>query len=332
VLWRTWIGGLLAAGLAGLLWIADQSDGQRTVLWVGTALSGLGLVELERMFRGRGLVWVLLPPAVALLVLNAALTAPRSLGAARFTPPELAASYLVVLLAAAAALLEARATPWKRPYLALLFAALALGLLAFPGFSSALEVDWPAALALCVPLVAVLLLARTAGPPLRRADVAAPLAAAAWLLVPLPALAHVEANFGFLGLVSLIVLSKIGDIAGYYAGSAFGRVHPFKRLSPGKTLEGCLASALAGALAGIACVLVGWLPDSPFGWKGGLAAGLLVNLAAQAGDLAESWVKRRAGVKDSSRLLGPSGGVLDVVDSLLGAVPAALAGWPLLFT
>ena len=78
-------------------------------------------------------------------------------------------------------------------------------------------------------------------------------------------------------------------------------------------------------------MLLGWLPDFPFGWKGGLAAGLAINLAAQAGDLYESGVKRRAGVKDSGRLFGPSGGVLDVVDSLLFTVPAALVTWPLLF-
>ena len=56
-----------------------------------------------------------------------------------------------------------------------------------------------------------------------------------------------------------------------------------------------------------------------------------MNLASQAGDLLESVVKRRAGVKDSGTLFGPSGGVLDVVDSLLLSVPTALATWPLLF-
>jgi phosphatidate cytidylyltransferase len=53
-----------------------------------------------------------------------------------------------------------------------------------------------------------------------------------------------------------------------------------------------------------------------------------VNLAAQAGDLLESWVKRKAGVKDSSGLFGPSGGLLDQLDSLLLAVPVALVAWP----
>jgi phosphatidate cytidylyltransferase len=52
--------------------------------------------------------------------------------------------------------------------------------------------------------------------------------------------------------------------------------------------------------------------------------GALINLAAQASDLSESWVKRRADVKDSSRLAGPSGGVLDVIDSLMLATPVAV--------
>jgi CDP-diglyceride synthetase len=63
----------------------------------------------------------------------------------------------------------------------------------------------------------------------------------------------------------------------------------------------------------------------------GALLGGLVNLAAQAGDLSESWVKRRAGVKDSSTLLGPSGGVLDVIDSLLLAAPVALVAWSLAY-
>ena len=56
----------------------------------------------------------------------------------------------------------------------------------------------------------------------------------------------------------------------------------------------------------------------------GAVVGGLINVAAQAGDLSESWVKRKAGVKDSSTLVGPSGGVLDVIDSLLVAAPVAL--------
>jgi phosphatidate cytidylyltransferase len=129
----------------------------------------------------------------------------------------------------------------------------------------------------------------------------------------------------------LLVLAKVGDIAAYYVGNAIGRSRPFPTISPGKTTEGCVASLLAGMSSGAALASAGILPPTRFGILGGVLAGGLVNLAAQAGDLLESWVKRRAGVKDSSSWLGPSGGLLDVVDSLLLAVPAALLAWPMLF-
>lgn len=53
-------------------------------------------------------------------------------------------------------------------------------------------------------------------------------------------------------------------------------------------------------------------------------------MAAQAGDLFESFVKRRVGVKDSSTWFGPSGGLLDQLDSLLFSIPMALVTWPFL--
>lgn len=152
------------------------------------------------------------------------------------------------------------------------------------------------------------------------------LALGLWLLAPLPGLALVRDGYGHAGLVALLALSKIGDIAGYYGGSLMGRHHPFPRISPGKTTEGCLVSALAGVLAGAGAAHFGLLPGT---WAQGLVAGLLINVAAQSGDLLESFVKRRAGVKDSGTWFGPSGGLFDLADSLLLTVPAALLLWPL---
>lgn len=150
---------------------------------------------------------------------------------------------------------------------------------------------------------------------------------ALWLLPPLFAVVLVDRDFGVRGLALLVVLAKIGDNAGYFVGRKLGKRHPFPRVSPGKTVAGCVASLVAGVAAG--AVLLPWGFAE---WStrevalGGLLGGL-INLAAQAGDLSESWVKRRAGVKDSSRLVGPSGGVLDVVDSLLLAAPVAHLAW-----
>lgn len=160
-------------------------------------------------------------------------------------------------------------------------------------------------------------------------------ALALWIVPPLPLLAEVYGLFervghpALAGLGALILLSKIGDIAGYYAGNALGRHHPFKRLSPGKTTEGCLASFLIGAAAGPLCIEMGLFPDS-LGVVSAILIGASVNLAAQSGDLLESWTKRRVQVKDSSAWLGASGGILDVCDSLLVTVPVALVTWPLL--
>ena len=131
--------------------------------------------------------------------------------------------------------------------------------------------------------------------------------------------------------VLLLVLSKVGDIAGYYVGSAIGKSHPFPGISPGKTTAGCVASLVVALVVAVAAAQAGWLGAERYGLVSGLVFGALINLAAQAGDLLESVVKRKAGVKDSGTWFGPSGGVLDLVDSLLLSVPMALVAWPLLF-
>ena len=153
-----------------------------------------------------------------------------------------------------------------------------------------------------------------------------PLAAAPLLfLLPLRTLGGAGA------LASFVVLAKVGDIAGYYAGSAIGKRHPFPRLSPGKTVAGCVASLVAGTAVGAILTETGALGEPEFGILSGLLFGAGVNVAAQAGDLLESWLKRRAGVKDSGAAFGPSGGMLDLVDSFLLAAPLAATLGPALF-
>jgi phosphatidate cytidylyltransferase len=152
---------------------------------------------------------------------------------------------------------------------------------------------------------------------------------ALWIGVPLCLLVLWTRTYGHVALASLLVLSKVGDVAAYYGGRRFGRRHPFPQLSPGKTVEGCVFSLLAGVLAGALLARAGALGDVRAALHGALA-GLLINVAAQAGDLFESSVKRRAGVKDSGRLLGASGGLLDVLDSLLFTLPVAWLAAPLL--
>lgn len=152
-------------------------------------------------------------------------------------------------------------------------------------------------------------------------------------LVALPLLALVPIRLvgGAGGLAVYLVLAKVGDIAGYYVGSTMGKRHPFPNLSPGKTVAGCVASLLVGIGAGAGFVLFGALEGARFGVLSGVALGLVVNITAQAGDLMESGFKRRAQVKDSGTTFGPSGGMLDLVDSLLLSAPLVAFLWPLLF-
>ncbi len=152
---------------------------------------------------------------------------------------------------------------------------------------------------------------------------------AIWTGVPLYGLLGVYALGGVEALGVLVLLSKIGDIFGYFVGKAIGKRHPFPVLSPNKTLAGCVASLVAGVGAGGLLGALGVLPEGA-GLLAGLVTGLLVNVAAQAADLFESKVKRAGGVKDSGTLCAAAGGVLDVVDSLLFTVPLVLLLWPLL--
>jgi CDP-diglyceride synthetase len=102
------------------------------------------------------------------------------------------------------------------------------------------------------------------------------------------------------------------DLVAFFAGRHLGRRKLAPRLSPGKTVEG----AIAGVLAGVVVAVIG------FG-GGGAPFGLAVAGAAVVGDLFESWLKRRARVKDSGTILPGHGGVLDRFDSLILAAPVA---------
>lgn len=115
----------------------------------------------------------------------------------------------------------------------------------------------------------------------------------------------------------LVVAVWASDSAAMLGGRSFGRRKLAPAISPKKTWEGAV-SGLAGAVAG--ALAVAWPLDLPLGVAA--AAGVVVAVAGLLGDLAESALKRSAGVKDTGALLPGHGGILDRFDAMLFAAPA----------
>ncbi len=110
------------------------------------------------------------------------------------------------------------------------------------------------------------------------------------------------------------------DSAAYVAGRLLGGPKLAPRISPGKTWSGA-AGGLLGAMA-VGVLAAWWMEPVGSEVKAALVAGAL-GVVSQAGDLLESWIKRRFGVKDSSALIPGHGGLLDRLDGVLAAAPAA---------
>jgi phosphatidate cytidylyltransferase len=115
----------------------------------------------------------------------------------------------------------------------------------------------------------------------------------------------------------------MGDSGAYFTGRRFGRRKLIPSVSPKKTVEGGLGG-LAGAVGTAALLhflVLRTIPglDLSFAWI--LLTGFLLGISAQVGDLAESVLKREAGVKDSGSLLPGHGGILDRFDAILFNVP-----------
>jgi phosphatidate cytidylyltransferase len=130
-----------------------------------------------------------------------------------------------------------------------------------------------------------------------------------------------ELDHGGALLLMTLIGTFIGDTGAYFGGRAWGRTPLAPKISPNKTVEGLLAGVFAGTF-------VFWLFGFGYHheWFNGtdrLAIGLAVAVAAPVGDLFESMLKRDLGVKDTGRFFGSHGGVLDRLDAVLFALPAA---------
>lgn len=135
-----------------------------------------------------------------------------------------------------------------------------------------------------------------------------------------------DAAMGLWTLTLPLVASFATDIGAYFIGRAFGRRKLAPEISPGKTVEGSLGGIAVSFLALV--VYTGLVREVfPFGLLELWLFSLLLSLGAQLGDLAESMLKRFAGVKDSGNFLPGHGGLLDRIDSLLFAFPSRTSWW-----
>jgi phosphatidate cytidylyltransferase len=132
------------------------------------------------------------------------------------------------------------------------------------------------------------------------------------------ALVHLREDSGQGAILWLIAVVVASDVLGYFAGRVLGGPKFWPAVSPKKTWSGTLAGWVGAALVGWGFWLAG------FGSVLIILLSPLIAFAGQMGDIAESWVKRRAGVKDSSNLIPGHGGLLDRFDALIGATVALM--------
>lgn len=118
-----------------------------------------------------------------------------------------------------------------------------------------------------------------------------------------------------LWLISVVVVS---DVSGYFAGRILGGPKFWPAVSPKKTWSGTVAGWIGSVVVGFLFYL------GDFGTIGVLLLSPVIAFAGQLGDIVESWLKRRAGIKDSSTLIPGHGGLLDRFDALIGATVALM--------
>lgn len=146
------------------------------------------------------------------------------------------------------------------------------------------------------------------------------------LIVILPAGAAM-ATLSPVLLLALVGISVVADTAAYFCGRALGRRKLAPKISPGKTWEGVAGGAVFCMIYATICVML--IPEfqsliQGAGWFPFLGAAGVLCAASVIGDLFESALKRRAGAKDSGRLLPGHGGVLDRIDSAAAVLPLGL--------
>ena len=126
-------------------------------------------------------------------------------------------------------------------------------------------------------------------------------------------------------LLAAFAVAWVADIAAYFAGRRFGRRKLAPTISPGKTREGAVGAVLGVLLYGL--LLGHYFLDGAVALPVWVLALLAVTVVSIVGDLFESLLKRKAGIKDSSNVLPGHGGVLDRIDSLTSTLPLIALLW-----
>ena len=129
-----------------------------------------------------------------------------------------------------------------------------------------------------------------------------------------------DAHIGLIAMIFVFAIVWATDILAYFVGRAIGGPNLAPKISPGKTWSGAMGGTVSGIIAGVAIYMAEF---STLDWRIPLLA-LFLSVSSQIGDLFESFIKRRFGVKDSGRIIPGHGGVMDRVDGLVFASFAAL--------
>jgi phosphatidate cytidylyltransferase len=128
-------------------------------------------------------------------------------------------------------------------------------------------------------------------------------------------LVRLDQAHGFVALILILLVVWVTDIGGYFAGRGLGGPKLWPRVSPKKTWAGAIGGFVASLLVAVGFAVAGLGKAGPL-----LALGAALSVVSQFGDLFESAVKRRFGVKDSSHVIPGHGGLLDRLDGFVAAV------------
>jgi phosphatidate cytidylyltransferase len=131
-------------------------------------------------------------------------------------------------------------------------------------------------------------------------------------------LVRLDQSYGFVALMLILLVVWVTDIGGYFAGRSIGGPKLWPRVSPKKTWAGAIGGFLASLVISGAFAAFGLGKTGPI-----LLLGAVLSIASQLGDLFESAVKRRFGVKDSSHIIPGHGGLMDRLDGFVATVVVA---------